>query len=232
MSVAMVIAVLVGGSNTIQLTEPPVSTLICELHIWPSDGLTSVRQRAFESNRNQGLIPELVRMHQQDIAEKADARTARAIAASENPLSAGRQVPVLQGLAAAELLGLPDHRVIIHADPLDSRTIRTTKHRYARSDSPCYAELVIAETVYTRAYARGQTLRTFLRFRVFDNAVAPERAFATWTETKLDLFSLAPLRADAPALEELASALRSNVVRFAEFLKASRPPPATTKGKE
>ena len=120
--------------------------------------------------------------------------------------------------------------MLVHPDPLESRMIRTRKTRYSASTTHCYAELVLVEMVYSREYARGRNLKTLFRYRAFAGETATY-SFETWTQTKLELFSLDPLRSDEPALNELASALRSNLVLFSEFLERGRKTPATTKGK-
>lgn len=215
---------LFAAAVSAPLEHPTETAVACELHIWAAGGMTDVRQRAFESNRMAGVIPELIRQTQQHTADIADAEAKTRLAESTkpDPLSLPEQRELLGNMPLATMLDAPDHRVIIHGEPLDSRTIRTVRTRYASSTAPCYAELVLAEVVYSREYARGRNLKTLFRYRRFGNGDTPEFSFGTWTQTKLELFSLDPLVADAPALNELASALRSNVVLFSEYLKHRR----------
>ncbi|WP_447724743.1 hypothetical protein [Sphingomonas koreensis] len=203
----------------------------CELHIWPSDGLKSVRQRGFESSPRGGAIPALILEAQRKGAEKADARAADTLAASgtPEPLDLKRQAAILSELKWSEMLGLPGYRPVFHETPLDSATIRTVKTRYIDSAAPCYADLVVDDVVYSREYARGQNLKTLFRFRDFGDAATPTRSFGTWVQTKLTIFSLDPLNVSAPALDELASALRSNATAFSELLARRQQPTATTK---
>lgn len=204
----------------------------CELHVWPADGMTSVRQRASESNRMAGIIPEAIRQAQKQIADIADAEAAARLAGSDtpDPLSTARQTEILGSLPLADLMKLPGYQIVIHTDTLDSVAMRTSKARHATSAATCYAELVLSEVVYSREYARGRNLKALFRFRHFDDGAAPRHSFGTWTQTKLDLFSLDPLRADGPALDELASALRSNVILFSSYLERGRQTTAITKG--
>lgn len=203
----------------------------CELHIWPAGGMTSVRQRGFESNTSRGLIPELIQEARVNGAARADARAAAGLAASEapEPLATARQREILSGLSWTEMLGLAGYRVIFHDTALDSRTIRTVKTRYAQSSAPCYADLVIDDIVYSREYSRGRNLKTLFRFRDFGDGTAPRQSFGTWVQTKLTVFSLDPLNVGAPALDELASALRSNAAAFSTLLTRRQQPTAITK---
>lgn len=118
----------------------------------------------------------------------------------------------------ASLLGLPGYRVIMHDAPLDSRTIRTVKTRYVTTEAKCYADLLIDDVVYSREYARGQNLKSFIRFRAFGTADVAQRAFGTWLQTKLKLFSLDPPVEDDAAVKELTSAFGNNMTAFAQLL--------------
>lgn len=204
----------------------------CELHVWPASAMSSVRQRASESNRMTGLVPEMIRRTQQQIAEIADGQAAVRLAESAvpDPLSTARQVEILNAHPVSDRFGGPGYHLVVHPDPLESRMIRTRKTRYSASTTPCYAELVLVEMVYSREYARGRNLKTLFRYRAFAGETATY-SFETWTQTKLELFSLDPLRSDEAALNELASALRSNLVLFSEYLERGRKTPAITKGK-
>ncbi|MCA1197442.1 hypothetical protein K9B35_05640 [Sphingomonas sp. R647] len=175
----------------------------------------------------------MIRQTQKQIAEIADAQAATRLAesAAPDPLSTARQTEVLNALPRAELFGGSSYRIVVHGEPLESRVIRSVKTRYSGSTAPCYAELVLVDVVYSREYTRGRNLKTLFRYRQFDEAAAPHYSFGTWTQTKLELFSLDPLRSDDPALNELASALRSNVVQFFQYLERGQQPTATTKGK-
>lgn len=204
----------------------------CELHVWPASAMTSVRQRASESNKMAGLLPEMIRRSQQQSAEIADQQAAARLeqSAVPDPLSTARQVKILHEQPLLDQFGGPGYQLVVHPDPLESRMVRTRKTRYSASTTPCYAELVLVEMVYSREYARGRNLKTLFRYRAFAGETATY-SFETWTQTKLELFSLDPLRSDDPALNELASALRSNLLLFSRYLERGRKTPATTKGK-
>ena len=195
--------------------------------------MTSIRQRASESNRMTGLLPELIQRAQQQAAERADAQADARLAqsAAPEPLSTARQTEVLHALPLSDLFGGSDYRTVIHNEPLESRAIRAVKSRYSAATTACYAELVLVDVVYSREYARGRNLKTLFRYRQFNGAAEPYYSFGTWAQTKLEIFSFDPLRADEAALNELASALRSNVVLFSEYLERGRQSTATNNGK-
>ncbi|NML04517.1 hypothetical protein [Sphingomonas sp. G-3-2-10] len=193
----------------------------CELHVWPADGMGSVRQRAFESSPSAGLIPALIKQSQQKSADAADERARDNLAASATPepMSTAVQVEALKSLPLADMLGLPGHVVVVHDTPLESRTIRTVRTRYVETVAPCYADLVVDDVFYARAYANGRTLKTFYRFRDFGAQAAPVRSFGTWVDTKLLIFSIDPPDLSQPALDEIVSAFRTNATRFSELLR-------------
>lgn len=210
-------AAILAGPAAAQDAAPQPA---CELHVWPAAGLTSVRQRGFESAPSAGALNGLIKRAQEASAEKSDARAAENLAAPETPkpLSTARQVEVLTELPLPTMLGLPAYRLIVHGSALDSHTIRTVKTRYTASEAPCYADLVLDDVVYSREYARGQNLKTFFRFRDFAAQSLPVRSFGTWVETKLRVFSIDPPNLGPAALDEIASALRSNATAFSGLL--------------
>ena len=193
----------------------------CELHVWPSDGMNSVRQRASESRVAGGALEGIIKRTEEAGAERADARARGELAGSEvpEPMATSTQIELLKSLPLAEMMGLPNHRVVIHDTALDSRKIRTVKTRYIETAAPCYADLVVDDVTYSRAYANGQALKTFFRFRDFGTAAAAVRSFGTWVDTKLRIFSLDPLNVSPAALEEVATAYRTNVTLFADLLR-------------
>lgn len=187
----------------------------CELHVWPAPDMTSVRQHGIEPGHAAGLIPAL--MEERQVRHDERAKQAFA-AASPETLPAAKQVELLSALPLPAMLGLKDYRLVVHDMPLDSHTIRTVTTRYAESAAPCYADLVIDDNVYIRAYANGKLLKTLFRFRDFGAQAAPVRSFGTWVQTKLQIFSVDPLNISQPALDELAAALTGNATQFAGLL--------------
>lgn len=188
----------------------------CELHVWPSEGMNTVLQGAFD-NLYTGYMNPGTNTHEHDVGgENAPPHTAQA--KPDEPLDVAAQSKALSAMPLATMLGLTDYRIVLHDTPLDSRTIRTVKTRYVASDAPCYADLVVSDLVYSRVYAHGRDLKTFLRFRLFGTGAAPTRSFGTWVQTKLNLFSLEPPRRDEPALVELSAAFAANLETFSQLL--------------
>lgn len=188
----------------------------CELHVWPSEGMNAVLQTAFDNLYTGYMTPGGTTPLQRVGGESAPAHTTRA--KPEEPLDPAAQTKALSAIPLATMLGLTDYRIVLHDTPLDSRTIQTVKARYFASDAPCYADLVVSDLVYSRVYAHGRDLKTFLRFRVFGTGAAPTRSFGTWVQTKLELFSLEPPRRDEAALLELNSAFAANLETFSQLL--------------
>lgn len=197
----------------------------CELHVWPSAGMTAVRQRGFESTTSAGLINGMIKDAQQAAADKHDAQIGEAGTTADGlaALSTAHQIELLATMQLADQLALKGYTVILHDAPLPSRTIRTVKTRYAESSAPCYADLVLDDVVYSRAYANGRSLQSFFRFRDFADRAAPVRSFGTWVETRLQLFSIDPPVLTPPALDDLRAAYRANAVSFGALLNRKKP---------
>lgn len=187
----------------------------CELHVWPADGMGSVRGRAFDGPFDGGVFPVAIKRSQ----DNHDAQATAQFDAQPDPMAPSIQTDTLKSLPLAEMLGLPDHLVIIHDVPLDSRTIRTVKTRYVETAAPCYADLVVDDVTYAKAYAGARTLKAFFRFRDFRDQAAPVRSFGTWVDTKLKIFAIDPPNFSQAALDEIVSAYRTNVTLFSDLLR-------------
>lgn len=201
--------------------DAPPAAAPCELHVWPADGMGKVRQSVFEAYPTAGVIPRSIERELDVSTAKGRAQAQAQLAAlgTWEPMSTAIQVELLKALPLGEMLGLPGHRVIIHDTPLDSRTIRTVKTRYVETATPCYADLVVDDVTYARAYANGRALKTFFRFRDFGTEAAPVRSFGTWVSTQLLIFSIDPPNVDDLAIHELVSAFRTNATLFSELLR-------------
>ncbi|MEO7688993.1 MAG: hypothetical protein ABIS51_06875 [Sphingomonas sp.] len=198
-----------------------IANVGCELHVWPSEGMSSVLQTAHDNLYTAYMGGILGSSPQQRINDnRAPVHTAQP--KPDEPLDAAEQSKALSAMPLATMLGLTDYKITLHDTPLDSHTIRTVKTRYFASEAPCYADLVVSDLVYSRVYAHGRDLKTFLRFRVFGTGAAPTRSFGAWVQTKLELFSLEPPRRDEAALLELNSAFAANLETFSQLL-AKRP---------
>jgi len=196
----------------------------CELHVWPSAGLSQVRQHGREPDprRSAGLIDGLI---DAEIARRnavKDQRASANLAEAPAPMAPADQATILKSAPLADALGLSGYSIIVHDQPLDTRTIRTKTTRYADSDARCYADLVISDIVYARVYAHGRKLKAFVRFRDFGTDGAPVASFGTWVETDLKLFSIDPPDTSPAALDDLAAAYRQDLAAFGTALKANR----------
>ena len=189
----------------------------CELHVWPSEGMSTVLQTAHD-NLDTAYMGGILGSSPRQRINNNSAPVHTAQAKPNEPLDAAAQSKALAAMPLPTMLGLTDYRIVLHDTPLDSRTIRTVKTRYVASDAPCYADLVVSDLVYSRVYAHGRDLKTFLRFRLFGTGTAPTRSFGTWVQTKLNLFSLEPPRRDEPALVELNAAFAANLETFSQLL--------------
>lgn len=196
----------------------------CELHVWPATGLSLTRQRAgdnVDTSYMSGAIGGMFATSGRERIENNTANVGTSGPVADTPLDPDDQIKVLREANLPALLGVTDYRPVYHDTALDKRTLRSEQGRYDReSAAPCYADLVLADVVYSREYANGQNVKAFVRFRDFGGEATPVRRYATWIQTDLEHDRE---KAEAPEAEmdaELTAGLATNLKKFAELLKA------------
>ncbi len=199
------------------LADEPASVptvQICELHVWPGNDLRSIYSGWFHGGIVDGAVQG------RDGYRPLPSR----------PLTAERQVERLRGLPIAQLLGLTEYAVVIHDQPLDSRTLRTTPGRLAPDTVPCYAELAVDDVFFQEDIIDGRFLKLLFRFRKFDGTATPSRSFGTYIQRRLTLFPPKTPESDAQAgLDELVAQYGDAVTEFGQAL--AKPPKASRKRK-
>lgn len=198
----------------------PSSGIQCELHLWAAAGMGRTIQSAHDNLSVNwsgfSIANPLARANKDSTAVHTLAATA------DGPMPTNRQLAVLAGLDLPARLGAGGYRLVVHDQPLDSRTLRVVSGRYAATKAACYADLVLADLDYSREYAHGQNLKAFFRFRDFGAAAVPLRRLATSTETKLKI-RREDAAADLAASDaELADALAANLIKFAGYLGGAK----------
>lgn len=195
-------ALSTGLNQPPAIDAPPV---VCELHVWPSNGLRSV----FHGWTRGGIVDGAVTGREGYPVIPKD------------PIDAARQAALLRSTNVADSVGLPGYRVIVHDTSLESRVIRTSTNRIADSSSPCYAELIADDVFLQQDMVNGNFLKSLVRFRQFDASASPETIFGTFVQTKLATF---PPKPDRPqdnqvALDELHAAYVANFDAFGAAMK-------------
>lgn len=178
----------------------------CEFHAWPGEGLTSIYYGLLHGG--------IVNGGQQ--GRRGYPRV------PPNAMATAIQAELLAEAQPQRIMAHPDHRLIVHPEALDSRTIRTSRGRIADSVSPCYVELIVDDVVLQQDFVNGAKLRVLFRYRDFGPDGEPRNSFTTWADTSLDSF---PPRteADIPAaLSEMRGAFRSDITVFAGALRGPR----------
>lgn len=216
---------LIAAPKVQALENPRAQTPIaqCELHVWPSPGLAWTRQRARDnldtSFMSGGAIGDMLATSGRKRIENETADVNTTGATAGGPMSSAIQLQYLTEANLPSLLGLNGYRIVVHETPLTSRTLRNVEGRYDTGNSaPCYAELILSDVVYSREYAHGQNLKSFLRFRQFTDLTGPVRRFASWVQSDLphdrEKADVSNTELDA----ELATGLIANLQKFAAFL--------------
>lgn len=181
------------------------STSPCTLHIWPGSPLRST----FYGWLHGGIVDGAVNGRQ------GYPKLPRA------PLDTATQQAVLASLDLPTILGLTGYQVTVHADTLDSRTLRNTPGRYTAEGGPCHAELAVDDVFFQEDSFSGRYLKVIYRFKRFDGSETPTRSFGTIATEKLTLFPPAKPEDDPQAaLGELRHAFAESVATFGRQLAA------------
>lgn len=201
---------------------PDVPEAACELHVWPAAGLSLTRHRAHD-NLETGYMGPILGTTGAGRIERNTARVGTRGPGTGSPLDPEVQLQVLREADLPALLGLPGHRAVFHETALDKTTLRTVQTRYDRETAtPCYADLVLSDVVYSREYANGQNVKAFLRFRDFGTGEAITRRYATWIQTDLAYDREKPTVSEEEMDAELIAGLATNLRKFGELLKTRK----------
>jgi hypothetical protein len=207
----------------------------CELHIWPSKGLAYVTHGMWDgfqpgsgSSTVGGVTHTLIAEAPQSRIERSDQPASTVAANGTGPLNPAEQSVRLRKLALGDLVGLQHYRSVVHDAPLDNRMIRATPGRYAETAASCYADLLVDDLVYSREWANGRKLKSFIRFRDFGAAASAKRSFGTWVQTDLESDPVEHPEQQDLAIEESRAAFDANLAQFVQYLskaskKAARP---------
>ncbi|WP_231478154.1 hypothetical protein [Sphingomonas sp. UNC305MFCol5.2] len=192
------------SANAARAQEAPPGG--CELHVWPSGPLNSVYQGWIHGGIVNGAVtgrdgyPEV----------------------PPDPLGAASQTALLDRAQPQGIIGRDSYRLIVHAEPLTSREIRTTPGRLTTDGAQCYAELIVDDVFLQQDVFHGSYLKSSLRYRDFGDGVAPAatpvRVFGSWVKTPLRLFPPKEGVDREAASNDLKSAYVENLTRFAEAL--------------
>src|SRR5690606_32526110 len=87
-----------------------------------------------------------------------------------------------------ELLLTPGTTIVLHAQPLERKTVNKVKTRRSDSQATCYSELIVADVFYQKAAIYGRSLRTLFMFRDFGNDQKIDKEYKAWGGNGLQLF--------------------------------------------
>jgi hypothetical protein len=198
----------------------------CELHIWPSEGLRSIRHNVGANRLGSGYSTRETGTTTSEAITRETFFGEKVVPGAELVLSSAEQAELLrQNIALPSSLGLPNHQAIVHDNPLDSVTIKTSRSRYKPQGAACYADLVIDNITFSYqfgGYGNGHALGILFRFRDFGSSDSIRRSFATQTSLGIRKFPPKSATQMPEARDEMTSAFNSNLVKFASFLEASR----------
>lgn len=194
-----------GTAVHAQDTVPPTAATSCTLHVWPGSSLRST----YSGWLHGGLVDGAV--NGRDGYRKLP----------EQPLDTAKQKQVLESLDLTSALGLSGYRVVVHAETLDSRTMRTTAGPWLPDGGACHAELAVDDVFYQEDVFSGRWLKVIYRYRSFRGLTTPERSFGQIISEKLTLFPPAKPEDDPkPGFDELAAAMGKSINDFGRALTA------------
>jgi len=183
---------------------PPAQASVCELHVWPGSPVRSTYSGWFHGGIVDGAVQG------RDGYKKLP----------DSILTPEAQLRTLGEIDLPATLRLTGYRVVMHDQPLPSRTIRTTTGRLIAGAAPCYAELVTDDVFFQQDLIDGRFIKAIFRFRQFDGSETPTRTFGSYVQYRLMQFPPAePEQLDA-ALEEFRLAYGQAVREFGAALNA------------
>jgi hypothetical protein len=180
----------------------PATTDGCELHIWPAERMTSVTT---------GLL--LGGLLDAAIHSGTDANNKTLLASA---LDSPSQLEALLDLDLRnELVRSPGTMIVLHAQPLERKTMNKIKTRRSDSQATCYSELIVADVFYQKAAIYGRSLRTLFMFRDFGNDQKIDKEYKAWGGNGLKLFPPKEGEDAVAALDELVDKYELNFTEYA-----------------
>lgn len=201
-------AAVVAAPAAAQTATAPQTAPACELHVWPAERFQAMSTGWLGG----GLL---------DAAIHADGDKARRSHLA-SALDSEGQGAALQQLDLVNLLQLRPSTVIVHDEALDRKTVNKIFTRRAASTSPCYAELVVADFLYTKSPIYGRSLRTYFLLRDFGSAPSKPATFKTWGGNALKIFPAKPGEDVTAADAELVDVFKRNFLEAAKNFAAKR----------
>ncbi len=178
----------------------------CELHLWPAERMTSMTSGLLGG----GLIDAMLH-------SGTDANNKTLISSA---LDSPSQLDALLQIDLRKELSLtPGTTIVLHAQPLERKTMNKVKTRRSDSQATCYSELVVADVFYQKAMIYGRSLRTLFMFRDFGTDQKIDTEYKAWGGNGLSLFPPKEGEDAIAALDELVTKYKLN---FTEYAKNAR----------
>lgn len=177
----------------------------CELHVFPAERFKA-QTSGFMSSF--GLIGALA-----DASGHAKGDQARK-AAMASALDSPGQSNALGTFDLSSMLGIKPSKIVLHADPLDRKTINKISKRRSDSTSACYSELMVADLLYMKSPIYGRSLRGLFMVRNFGAARDKPAIYKGWGGNGLKKFPAKEGEDVQAANDELVSVFKAD---FAEF---------------
>jgi hypothetical protein len=178
----------------------------CELHVWPAERFQAVTTGWLSGFGVIGAAAEAAGNADKNKANRTQVASA---------LEPQGQLDALTALELTNLLKSKPALVIVHADPLDRKTINKISTRRAESASPCYSELIVADVLYQKAAIYGRSLKTLFMYRDFGTARDKPWIYKAWGGNGLKIFPPKPGEDVQAANDELVTTFKKNFEEFA-----------------
>jgi hypothetical protein len=114
-----------------------------------------------------------------------------------------------------ELSLSPGTTIVLHAQPIERKTMNKVKTRRSDSQAICYSELIVADVFYQKAMIYGRSLRTLFMFRDFGNDQKIDTEYKAWGGNGLSLFPPKEGEDAVAALDELVTKYQLNFTEYA-----------------
>lgn len=174
----------------------------CELHLWPAERMTSQTTGLLGG----GLLDAMIH-------SGTDANNKTLISSA---LDSPSQLDALLQLDLRKELSLsPGTTILLHAQPIERKTMNKVKTRRSESQATCYSELIVADVFYQKAMIYGRSLRTLFMFRDFGDDQKIDTEYKAWGGNGLSLFPPKEGEDAVAALDELVTKYQLNFTEYA-----------------
>lgn len=213
-AIASLSTLIAFASGAAGQTEPAsnksdVHSATCELHVWPTDKFVVTENLG---GKNLGLAGTLL---DQSMRLKSPEGITEQL---KNQIGPAEQERIIKEIDIATLFRLPGYNLVIELVenlPILTPDRLKSDERISKSQSKCYAEMVIISQQYLHQPI-GTRLRTFIWYREYNAGMRPKIRVLDTTAAKAADFPAKRADDIAASTASVQAAFRENLFEFAK----------------